>query len=348
MMAKAHTQKGPALLVAVALLVTAPLFVDSTYAQNKVGTSAAAFLGIATDARAAAMGSAQVAVEGGPNAVHWNPAALARIGGTGVDFLRADWFVDSQYHHVAAGVQTPIAHIGISVMVLDYGEMEVTTIANPEGTGELFNPQDLAVGITMARNITNRFSAGATVKYVQQRIWNEKAGGTGLDLGVFYQAGVRNLRIGMSMSNFGSDMSLSGKDLRRAIDIDPNIEGNNPRLGAELETDEWPMPLTFRVGLALDPWTTDNQRITLSVDAIHPNDQAESASFGFEYAFHEFFFLRGGYRQAFSEIVDDGGLTGGFGLAYRVSNTVTAHFDYVFQDYGDLGTPQMWTLGATF
>lgn len=324
------------------------LIAGSALAQNKVGTSAAAFLSIATDARAAAMGSAHVAVEGGPNAVHWNPASLARIGGSGVDFVRADWFVDSQYHHVAAGIETPIAHLGLSVMVLDYGEMEVTTISNPEGTGELFNPQDLAIGLTMARNITNRFSAGATVKYVRQKIWNEKASGSGLDLGVFYQAGVRNLRIGMSMSNFGSDMTLSGKDLRRAIDIDPNIVGNNPRLGAELETDEWPMPLTFRVGIALDPWTSENQRITVSMDAMHPNDNSESASFGFEYAFHEFFFLRGGYRQAFSDVVDDGGLTGGFGLAYRVSNTVTAHFDYVFQDYGDLGTPQMWTLGATF
>lgn len=324
------------------------LVAGAALAQNKVGTSAAAFLGIATDARAAAMGSAQVAVEGGPNVVHWNPAALSRIGGTGIDFARADWFVDSQYHHVSAAIQTPLAHLGISVMVLDYGEMEVTTITNPEGTGELFHPQDLAIGLTMARNVTNRFSAGASVKYIQQRIWNERASGTALDLGVFYQAGVRNLRIGMSMGNFGSDMALSGKDLRRAIDIDPNIEGNNPRLGAELETDEWPMPLTFRVGLALDPWTSENQRITISMDAMHPNDNSESASFGFEYAFHEFFFLRGGYRQAFSEVVDDGGLTGGFGLSYRVSNTVTANFDYVFQDYGDLGTPQMWTLGATF
>lgn len=336
------------ILMAVGIFVAAVLPTGLVHAQNKVGTSAASFLGIATDARAAAMGSAQVAVEGGPNGVHWNPAILARIDGNGVDFLRADWFVDSQYHHMAAGVRTPIANLGLSVMLLDYGEMEVTTIANPEGTGELFNPSDLAVGLTIARNITNRFAAGATVKYVSQKIWNEKASGTALDLGVFYQAGVRNLRIGMSMSNFGSDMSLSGKDLRRAIDIDPNIEGNNPRLGAELETDEWPMPLTFRVGIALDPWTSENQRITVSVDATHPNDNAESASFGVEYAFHEFFYLRGGYRQAFAEAAEDGGLTGGFGLSYRVSNVVTAYFDYVFQDYGDLGTPQMWTLGATF
>ncbi|MDA0683438.1 MAG: PorV/PorQ family protein [Bacteroidetes bacterium] len=335
-------------IAALGLFLTAFVAVGSAHAQNKVGTTAASFLTISTDARAAAMGTAHVAVEGGPNSVHWNPASLARITGNGVNFVRADWFVDSQYHYAAAGFATPMAHVGLSIMVLDYGEMEVTTIANPEGTGELFNPQDLSIGLTLARNVTNRFSAGATFKYVRQKIWNEEATGMGMDLGVFYEAGVKNLRIGMSMSNFGSDMSLSGKDLRRAIDIDPNIEGNNPRLGAELETDAWPMPLTFRVGVAFDPWSTDNQRITVAIDAMHPNDNSESTSLGFEYAFHEFFFLRGGYRQAFSDIAEDGGLTGGFGLAYRVSNTITAHFDYVFQDYGDLGTPQMWTLGATF
>ena len=335
-------------IVAIVLLLAGVLQVQTVNAQNKVGTTAAAFLTIATDARAAAMGSAQVALEGGPNTVHWNPAALSRFGASGVDFARADWFVDSQYHYFSTGVETPVAHVGLSVMMLDYGEMEVTTIANPEGTGELYNPKDMSIGLTAARNITNRFSAGITLKYVQQKIWNEKASGTALDLGVFYDTGYKNLRIGMSMTNFGSDMALSGKDLRRAIDIEPNFEGNNPRLGAELETDEWPMPLTFRVGLAIDAWSTQTQRLTIALDAMHPNDNSESTSIGAEYSFREFFFIRGGYRQAFSDISDDGGMTGGFGLAYRVSNDVTAHFDYVFQDYGDLGTPQMWTLGATF
>jgi hypothetical protein len=169
-----------------------------------------------------------------------------------------------------------------------------------------------------------------------------------MDLGVLYDAGFHNLHIGMSMSNFGSDMTLSGKDLRRAIDIDPNIEGNNPRLGAALEVSEWPLPLTFRVGIAIDPWATETQRFTLTLDAVHPNDNSESVSFGGEYAFRNFFFIRGGYRQAFSDVMDDGGMTGGFGIAYRLSTDVSAHFDYVFQDYGDLGTPQMWTLGVTF
>jgi hypothetical protein len=333
---------------AMGVLLASLIPAGNALAQNKVATTAAPFLSIASDARAAAMGGAQVALKGGPNTVHWNPASLSRFGSGGVDFVRANWFVESQFHSVSAGFETPVAHIGISVLVLDYGEMEVTTISNPEGTGELFNPKDMSIGITLARNVTNRFSAGATMKYVQQKIWSEKATGIGMDLGVLYDAGFHNLHIGMSMSNFGSDMTLSGKDLRRAIDIDPNIEGNNPRLGAALEVSEWPLPLTFRVGIAIDPWATETQRFTLTLDAVHPNDNSESVSFGGEYAFRNFFFIRGGYRQAFSDVMDDGGMTGGFGIAYRLSTDVSAHFDYVFQDYGDLGTPQMWTLGVTF
>lgn len=337
----------PIRLIPIAMLMV--IFVLPARGQNKVATTAAPFLNIATDARAAAMGSAQVALEGGPNVVHWNPATLAQISGEGaVDFVRSDWFIDSEFYYMSAGFKTPIAHLGINIMVLDYGEMEVTTISNPEGTGETFTPQDISIGVSAARNVTDRFSAGATVKYVRQKIWNEEATGTGLDLGVYYNTGYRNLRIGMSMTNFGSDMQLSGKDLRRAIDIDPNIEGNNPRLGASLETNEWPMPLSFRVGVAFDAVASETQRVTVAIDAVHPNDNSESANFGAEYAFREFFFLRGGYRQAFSDEIDDGGLTGGFGLQYQVTRDVMAHFDYVFQDFGELGTPQMWTLGATF
>ncbi|PIQ62298.1 MAG: hypothetical protein COV99_06820 [Bacteroidetes bacterium CG12_big_fil_rev_8_21_14_0_65_60_17] len=333
--------------IPIALLMAA--FVLPAQGQNKVATTAAPFLNIATDARAAAMGSAQAALEGGPNVVHWNPATLARIDGErAVGFVRSDWFIDSEFYYVSTGFKTPVAHLGINIMVLDYGEMEVTTISNPEGTGETFTPQDISIGVTAARNVTDRFSAGATVKYVRQKIWNEQATGAGLDLGVYYNTGYRNLRIGMSMTNFGSDMQLSGKDLRRAIDIDPNIEGNNPRLAASLETDEWPMPLGFRVGVAFDALASETQRVTVAIDAVHPNDNSESTNFGVEYAFREFFFLRGGYRQAFSDEIDDGGLTGGFGLQYQVTRDVTAHFDYVFQDFGELGTPQMWTLGATF
>lgn len=327
------------------LLVTLTLPANG---QNKVGTTAAAFLGIGTDARGLAMGSAHVAVAEGPSALYWNPAGAAGSPANAVQVSSADWFIDTSFQNAAATLNIGGGTLGLNIMALQYGEFEVTTISNPEGTGEIFEPSDLSVGLSFARALTDRFSAGATVKSVRQKIWNESANGVALDLGVQFRSDFQNLRIGMSMLNFGSDMKLAGNDLRQAIDIEPDQNGNNPNLAANLEVDSWPMPLTFRVGVAVDALASDSQRLTLVVDALHPNDNSESANIGVEYAFRKLLYLRGGYRQAFSEITGDGGLAGGFGIGYDLTSRVRASFDYVFMDYGDLGTPQMWSATVTF
>lgn len=296
------------------------------------------------------MGSAFVAMADDPTALYWNPAGIAQMKSSGVDFSNSTWFVDSRFQHAAAVLNMgAMGHLGISVMALSYGEIEVTTITNPEGTGERFNPIDLAVGLSYARALTDRFSAGGTVKFIQQKIWNESASGLAMDLGVLYRSDFRNLRIGMSMSNFGSDMQMQGKDLRVAYDVDPNQEGNNPRLPAYLEVDEWPLPLLFRVGVALDAFNSEMQRLTIGADALHPADNSESANLGAEYAFRELLYVRGGYRQAFASIQDDSGWSLGAGLRIPLGD-IGVKLDYVYQDYqsGRLGRPQMISVGATF
>lgn len=318
-------------------------------AQDKVGTTAAPFLGIGVGARATAMGGAQVATAQGPNALLWNPSGITQMTTSGVELTNGAWFDDAQFQNLALVLDLGGAgHLGLSVLALNYGEIEVTTIENPEGTGERFTPLDLAVGASYARALTDRFSVGGTVKFIQQRIWNEAATGAAVDLGVNYLTGFKNLRIGMTLTNFGTSMQMRGKDLRRAIDIDPNSQGNNDRLPANLEVDAWSLPLMFRVGLAMDLIANGSQRLTASLDALAPSDNAQSASFGAEYAFRSFFFVRGGYRQAFATVAEDGGWTAGFGLRYALNSRVSGTFDYTFQQYEPFGTPQMFTLGVTF
>ena len=296
-------------LVAIAtLLMMWTLAPEIASAQDKVGTTAAPFLRIGMGARAGAMGESYTAIAEGPSALYWNPAGIAVSRGTAVEFSYATWFVDSSVQQAALVIpMAGLGMFGLHVTSLNYGEMEVTTISNPDGTGELFTPRDLAAGLSFARSLTDRFDIGGTFKVVTQRIWNSTATGFALDLGVLYRTDVKNLRIAASMANFGQDLQLGGKDLRVAQDIDPSIEGNNPRLPANLETDSWAMPLTFRIGLAADVIALESQRLTTTVDALHPNDNSESANFGLEYAFSELVFLRGGYRQAFSSESGDGG-----------------------------------------
>lgn len=329
----------------VALLVGAAL---PAQGQDKVGTAAAAFLGLGVGARATAMGGAQVAQAQGPSALYWNPSAITAMTTNGAEFSNSQWFVDARLQHAALVINAGgLGHFGVGVTALDYGDELVTTVENPDGTGELWDALDLAVGVSYAKALTDRFSVGGTVKLVRQQIWNESATGGAFDLGVTYDTGLRGIRIGMAMTNFGTDMRLSGPDLRQAIDVEPGEAGNNPRLGANLEVDDWPMPLVFRVGVSAVPFQSAEQRLTLAVDGNAPSDAAQSANVGAEYAWRDVLFVRGGWRQAFGP-ADDGGWTAGFGLRYALNRRLAGYFDYVFQHYEPFGTPQMFTLGVTF
>jgi hypothetical protein len=330
-------------LAALASLVALP-----AQGQDKVGTTAAPFLGIGVGARATAMGGAQVAQAQGPSALYWNPSAITAMTANGAEFSNSQWFVDSRLQHAAVVINAGgLGHFGVGVTALDYGSEPVTTIENPEGTGELWDALDLAVGVSYARALTDRFSFGATVKFVRQQIWNESAAGAAVDLGVTYDTRLRGIKIGMAMTNFGTDMQLGGPDLRQAIDIEPGQEGNNPRNAANLEVEQWAMPLIFRVGISATPIRTSEQTLTIAADGNAPADAAQSANFGAEYAWRDLLFVRGGWRQAFGP-ADDGGWTAGFGLQYALNNRLSGYFDYVFQNYEPFGTPQMFTLGVTF
>jgi hypothetical protein len=332
-------------LAALALLAGTAL---PAAAQSKVGTTAAQFLGLGVGARATAMGGAQVAGVEGPTALYWNPSAIAWMPTSGAEFAQSEWFVDTRFQFAGVVLNAGnLGHFGLSITALDYGETEVTTIDQPNGTGEMWGAMDLAMAVTYARALTDRFAVGGSIKLVRQQIWNESSQGGAIDLGVTYDTGFRGVRIGMSMSNFGTDMRLAGPDLRRAISADPSQGGSNPRLGANMEVDEWPMPLIFRVGVSATPYHVGDQRVLVTAVGNAPSDQAQSASFGAEYAYREMVFVRAGWREAFGFSGDDG-WTVGFGLRYSFSPQLAGYFDYSFQNYEPFGTPQMFTLGLSF
>ena len=68
-------------------------------------------------------------------------------------------------------------------------------------------------------------------------------------------------------------------------DINEQIYGNNDQILAKLNTDSYPLPLTFRVGVAMDVVNFEDHKLTIGADALHPNDNAESLNIGGEYVF---------------------------------------------------------------
>ena len=107
------------------------------------------------------------------------------------------WLVDTDFRW--AGFQYALDGenaIGLSLTQLDYGEDEVTTVTNPNGTGERWSAQDLSVGLSYCRRLTDRFSMGGTVKWIEQRVYNESASTVAFDLGLLFITDFNDLRLG--------------------------------------------------------------------------------------------------------------------------------------------------------
>lgn len=317
-------------------------------AQSKVGSTAAPFLNIGIGGKAISMGGAFVATANDVSSLYWNPAGSARLETNEAMFTHSMWFADIDYNWAGAALKLGnMGSLGISVTYLDYGSMEVTTLAEQDGTGQMFDAKDLSLALTYAYNLTDRFSVGGSAKYIQQKIWNSSASTMAFDLGILYYSDIFGLRIGATISNFGADLSLDGKDLLVQHDIDNQINGNNDQILANLRTDEYPLPLLFRIGIAADLINIQDHLISIGVDAMHPNDNDESLNVGLEYRLYDLISLRGGYKSLLLDNAEEG-LTIGVGLNYSFAPNLGFYFDYAYQDFGILDNTQQFTLGLKF
>ncbi|HLX11170.1 MAG TPA: PorV/PorQ family protein, partial [Bacteroidota bacterium] len=261
------------------------------YAQSKVGTTAAQFLGIGVGPRADAMGGAYVADGSDVTTIYWNPGAFVQANKSQFVFSNSDWLVGTTFRWFGFMYNLDGSNaLGLSITQLDYGSDDVTTVTQPDGTGDKWSAQDLAISASYSRRLTDRFSMGGTVKYVNQSIWNESASTVGFDLGLLFVTGFNNMRLGMSMENFGGDLTLGGKDLLQQVDIDPSNPGGNKTLVANLKVDQWPMPLLFRVGAAMDVVKSDDAIVTIAGDALRPSDNVETVNVGAEVGWHDVVF----------------------------------------------------------
>ena len=332
------------------LLISSTAFCQSSFISDvsKRGTTAAPFLEIGQGARATAMGSAFVAIANDESAFYWNPAGLAKLDGIGIMFDHTNWLADVGYNFLAASYNLGgLGTVGLSFTSSSYGDMKVTTVDNPNGTGQIFTASDIAFSVGYGINLTDNFSIGFNPKVIYQSIWEASATGFAVDMGVLYKTPFDGIVLGMSISNFGTKMQMQGGSLLVTYDPDPTTIGNNGNIPAYLGTDSWSLPLNFRVGLAYSPISTDMHKFTIDVDALHPSDNYESVNVGAEYVFDNIVSIRGGYKSLFLSSSEES-YTLGFGLKKVLMGNVAMELDYAYQDFGRLGYIQKFTVGIGF
>ncbi len=338
-------------------LLTSQIFAQKEV--SRIGTSGVQFLKLGVGARACALGETMVATRNDATGLYWNVAGIASIEKNALVVSRNELYVNLNYNFL--GFVMPLkrsSSLGFSVLYLDSGEMEVTTVDQPEGTGELFSWQSYSIGMSYARFLTDRLSLGATLKYIREGTYGEVAHGFGVDLGALLDTGIMGFRLGLNMSNIGDEMRFSSP---KAPNDDADKTGHSDIIQQKsyLQTQTYPLPLTFRLGLSTDLLGAHSQimpnqknRVTLSVNAHDPNDAFMRVNFGIEYEWDALFALRAGYRGISIEgdPMDEystGSYSFGLGVKYAI-DVVQFQLDYAFMDYKVLGNAHHVTLGLEF
>ena len=320
---------------------------DPAFVQNvsNKGTISAAFLEIGIGARAEAMGGSYTAQAGEVEAIYWNPAGLAYLDGLAMSFTHTEWLADTNFDFFA--LATPLPFIGTvlaaSFTSLTVPQQPVRTVDVPEGTGEFYDAQDLAVNISVSARLIPSFSIGLSGKYISQRIWTESANQIALDAGVYYQTPLRGLSLGSSISNFGPDMRIEGRHLTNVLDPDMVNRGIE-NVPVSYETDNFSLPQIFRFGMSYETSLPAKGHVVMGVDLMHPTGSTESMNMGIEYGFNNLLFLRVGYQNLY-ERDSVNGLTFGGGLHYILRNRSRFAFDYAYSDWGILQKVHRLTLG---
>jgi hypothetical protein len=294
---------------------------------QRAGISTAQFLKIGVGGRAAALGESFVAIANDASALYWNPAGLSQFSKNQVFFSHNIWLVDINHDFIGA-----VYHLdedntfGVSLTSLWMDDMPVTTEFAPFGTGEYFGFTDIAFGLSYSRKMTDQFSFGGTVKYIEETLDKLKMRGVMIDLGTYYWTGLGSTRFAVTVSNFGAELVPDGEVVLIGNRTNSDWQSFSP-------------PTTFRIGFALDPYESEIHKVTASAQLNHPNDNSENVVLGVEYSFQKMFFLRGGYKFN----VDEQNYSFGTGIDAPI-NIAQITVDYAFSNFVRLGSAHRFSI----
>lgn len=295
------------------------------------GTSAANFLKIGVGGRAAGMGEAFSAVSDDPSALFFNPGGVAQIDEIEILFSYNKWIFDTYLNF--AGVVFPLGRfgsLGISLYSFSSGEIKETNMFQPGGTGRDFTTGNMAVCMSYARALTDRFMVGGTFKHVEAHVSEYRAGTFAFDIGSIFRTNVLNeMTIAFVLSNFGGKICYGGGALYS-------------QATEQIETfpAEWNLPLCFRIGLSSYLLKRNEVSLRWAFDVNDSRDCERRETIGMEFAFRDMMYLRAGYKFGYNEET----LTAGAGFKLGIPDVGKVTIDYAYIDMNRLNVSHRISL----
>lgn len=302
------------------------------------------FLNLGAGGQSLGMGGAFVAVARDVTAGYWNPAGLAFINYPEIMLMHSRQFSDVINYNYGS-VALPMGRrssLGFSVVRLGVDDIKKVGLTNPEvGLGEFYQDEngqlvqnrsiildtfgnaDYAFFLTYAKRVTEQFSYGGNVKFINRILGDNSAWGVGFDIGFMFNPTSR-LIVGLNLQDITS--TLLAWDTGRRELITPSLKAGVT------------YPITFsmmggRLQPALDLLIRFENR---QQNALANLGRASvDVNMGWEYVYHNAVALRIGFSDVGQNDVqmDFGRFAAGVGLHFPKLN-----IDYAFLGHEELGS----------
>lgn len=330
---------------AIVLVFIVAASVPTVQAQT---TTAAAFLKIEPDSRAAAMGGASVALADAASATFWNPAGLAFQKGTELALTHSNWLPEFNAglfyeHFVAKHHLNGWGTLGGHVTYLFLGEQESRDEQNnPTGT---FRSFDLAVGVSYGFKVSERFALGTGLRLIYSNL------GSGQIVGS--QEAKIGISAGFDLAGLYRTRPFEVGSMKTTLSAGFNLTNMGPKIQYADQAQADPIPTNLRLGYAVtfefDEYNTLTWVADFNKDLVHVDSSGSDP-------FYEALFSSWRPMEVRSNALNEheasterlgvlAQMTMGTGLEYWYNNLLALRTGY-FYEHPLNGNRQFLTFGA--
>ncbi|MCA9784735.1 MAG: PorV/PorQ family protein [Candidatus Delongbacteria bacterium] len=322
--------------------------------ETSVGSAGAQELRIPVGARGTALMGSFLGDVHGVDAICWNPGGLVDLESNEATFGNFNYWADMDMVQFAAAHNFGnLGALGVSARVFNYGDLNVTTESQPDGTGEVLQPKSSIITLAWSRRISDRVALGMNANLVNQKVKDMSASGVAFDFGVQVETPMDGLSFGIVLKNFGANMKFSGYGNETKF-IPDDAEPGSVRKTWTLEYQDFELPSSFQLGLAYDVMEDPINRLSTYAAFVGNNHSSDEYIFGAEYGFRNLAFGRFGYTYA-SNISDDATFSQDYlytwsgGLGFRFDLGATDLFvDWSYTENKVFDATQWYTLRFAF
>ena len=288
-------------LVSLALaMLSIPSGIVKAGNPDRIGQAGATELLINPWARSSGWGGANSGSAQGLEAQFLNVAGTAFTKKTEVLFSHTNYLQGSGITLNAFGITQKMGEsgvLGLSIMSMAFGEVDITTVDQPEPSLGTYSPQYINLGISYAKAFSNSIYGGLTLRIIDESISNVSAGGLAVDAGIQYVTGNNeakdNIHFGITLRNVGTPLQFGGDGLSTRVNA-PNTN-NVYQLTVEQRTEGFEMPSLLNIGFAYDLELVKDHELTIAGNFTSNSFTNDQFTAGLQYGFKEIFMLRGGF-----------------------------------------------------